>query len=353
MPETPSPATVITARPNQLKRMIENATIKANQVLMITGQPGIGKSAICYEMAQKHNYKYYDIRPQLMERVDLMGIPYRDEYNRTSWAAPGFFPATDDPGYHFINIEELSSARPDMLTALHQLIWDRRCGDHYLPVNTRIVACGNRLIDRGHVHRMTTPMNSRMVHVELNTSFEDWTQWAINNDIDSDVLFFLRFNSALFNNFEPQSTEPAFPCPRTWSMLSTIKKELDADPDAATQAFMDETRILYSGTVGHAASNAFTAYLEMKATLPDPMDIIFNPEGAIVPENASAKIAICSSLYNIVDHTNFDAITRYANRLSREFGVFLVDRCVDRIPDLANSVSFVMWSASLNLESSD
>lgn len=344
MPETPSPTSNLTATPNQLKKIIELAAIKANQVLMITGQPGIGKSAICEEMASRNGYKYYDIRPQLMERVDLMGIPYRDENNRTCWAAPGFFPPSEDSGYHFINIEELSSARPDMMTALHQLVWDRRCGDYYLPYNTRIVACGNRLIDRGHVHRMTTPMNSRMVHVELHTSFEDWQQWAINNDIDSDVLFFLRFNSTLFNAFEPQSAEPAFPCPRTWAMLSDMKKHMGNDD------FEDmETRLMFSGAVGSSAANAFTAYLSMKANLPDPMDVIFNPEGAIVPDNASAKIAICASLYDIVESSNFDAITRYANRLSPEFSVLLVERCVDRRPELANSPTFVMWSQSAKL----
>ena len=349
MPATPAPATAITATPRQLARMIENAVIKANQVLMITGQPGIGKSAICQQTAARHDYHYYDIRPQTMERVDLMGIPYRDAQDRTAWATPGFFPPSDHPGNHFVNIEELTSARQDMMTALHQLVWDRRCGDYYLPPNTRIVACGNRLTDRGHVHRMTTPMNSRMIHVELAASFEDWAQWAINANIDSDVLFFLRFNSALFNAFEPQSAEAAFPCPRTWAMLSAVKRELDQDPDRERPGFLEEARILYSGSVGVAAANAFAAYLAMKANLPDPMDIILNPEGAIVPENVSAKIAICSSLYDIVDHQNFDAITRYANRLSHEFGVFLVDRCVDRVPELANSVSFIMWSQSVQL----
>ena len=340
MPETPSPATNITATPRQLKNIIETATLKANTVLNITGQPGIGKSAICEQVARVHDYKYYDIRPQLMERVDLMGIPYRDANDRTAWAYPGFFPPADDDGYHFINIEELSSARPDMMTALHQLVWDRRCGDYYLPKNTRIVACGNRLIDRGHVHRMTTPMNSRMLHVELTTSFEDWQQWAINAEIDSDVLFFLRFNSSLFNVFEPQSTEATFPCPRTWTMLSDVKKAVTDQTDPR------ETRIMYNGAVGIAASNAFSAYMAMKATLPDPMDVILNPEGAIIPDNASAKIAICSSLYDIVDHNNFDAIARYADRLSKEFGEFLVGRCVDRVPELANTPTFVMWAPS-------
>ena len=340
MPETPSPATTIAATPSQLKNIIATAALKANAVLNITGQPGIGKSAICEDVARAHNYKYYDIRPQLMERVDLMGIPYRDANDRTAWAAPGFFPPADDDGLHFINIEELSSARPDMMTALHQLVWDRRCGDYFLPKNTRIVACGNRLIDRGHVHRMTTPMNSRMIHIELQTSFEDWQQWAINAEIDSDVLFFLRFNSSLFNAFEPQSAEAAFPCPRTWTVLSDVKKAVDANDDPR------ETRIMYTGTVGIAAANAFSAYLAMKATLPDPMDVILNPEGAIIPDNASAKIAICSSLYDIVDHNNFDAIARYADRLSNEFGEFLVGRCVDRVPELANTPTFVMWAPS-------
>ncbi len=341
--ELKEPPNVIKATPRTLKKVLKNVALETNIAVYISGQPGIGKSAMCQELAWDEGYLYYDIRPQLMERVDLMGIPYRDESGRTRWAAPGFFPAADDLRKHLINIEELSSARPDMMTALHQLIWDRRCGDHALPSTTRVVACGNRLNDRGHVHRMTTPIISRMVNVELEASFADWQGWALSHDVDSDVVFFLRFNNELFNKFEPETQEDAFPCPRTWTMLGQAKRQLESVQET------EINRMVYAGAVGTAAANAFCAFLALKDELPDVDDVLLNPKGAPIPNLASAKIAICSSLCNVVQPDNFPAIAVYAERLTPEIGEFLVGACLARIPELADAPAMVMWAASAQL----
>ena len=120
---------------------------------------------------------------------------------------------------------------------------------------------------------------------------------------------------SFWHAFNPQSTEKAFPCPRTWEMVSNIvHRRGGLDPVAE--------RALFRGTVGEAAAVEFSAFLHVWHELPHPRTVIDDPEGAVVPGNASALIALCGSLYRMADDINLGAIVTYATRLRREVGEF-------------------------------
>ena len=105
-------------------------------------------------------------------------------------------------------------------------------------------------------------------------------------------------------------------------------------------------RALFRGTVGEAAAVEFSAFLKVWRELPYPRAVIDDPENAIVPDNASALIALCGSLYRMADDINLDAIVTYATRLRREIGEFLVGSCIRRDPDLQRSPAFIRWAAA-------
>ncbi len=69
-----------------------------------------------------------------------------------------------------------------------------------------------------------------------------------------------------------------------------------------------------------------------------------DPDDAEVPDNASALIALCCSLYPLASDVNLDAIVTYATRLRREVGEFLVGSCVRREPALQRSPAFIRWA---------
>ena len=74
-------------------------------------------------------------------------------------------------------------------------------------------------------------------------------------------------------------------------------------------------RALFRGTVGEAAAVEFSAFLKVWHELPHPRTVIDDPEGAVIPGNASALIALCGSLYRMADDINLGAIVTYATRL--------------------------------------
>ena len=90
---------------------------------------------------------------------------------------------------------------------------------------------------------MPTPLASRFVHLEIRVDATDWCAWGAANGIAPEVLFFIQMRPELLHAFNPQSTEKAFPCPRTWEMVSNIvHRRGGLDPVAE--------RALYRGTVG-------------------------------------------------------------------------------------------------------
>ena len=325
-------------RPSELAATLA-LLVEARQPCMVWGPPGAAKSQVAQQVAAAANREYVDVRALLIDPVDLRGIPWRDEAGHTRWAPPAFLPPTGDAGRFLINLEELPSALPMVQAALYQLVLDRKVGEYTLPEGASLIACGNRETDRGVVHRMPTPLASRFVHLEIRVDAADWCAWGAANGIAPEVLFFIQLRPELLHNFDPQSKDRAFACPRTWQFASNIvqrRSGLDAGVE----------RALFRGAVGEAAAVEFAAFLNVWRELPHPRAVIDDPEGADIPENASALIALCGSLYRLASDVNLDAIVTYATRLRREVGEFLVGSCIRREPALQRSPAFIRWAAA-------
>ncbi len=327
-----------TLRPSELTATLK-ILVEARQPVMVWGGPGCGKSEVAQQVAAEGGRTYYDVRALLLDPVDLRGIPWRDDDNRTRWAPPDFLPPTDSTALYLVNLEELPSGVPMVQAALFQLVRDRKCGEYELPEGASLMACGNREVDRGVTHRMPTPLASRFVHLEIKVDVPDWCEWGAANGIAPETLFFIQLRPELLHDFDPQSREAAFACPRTWEFVSNVVNQRGSLDPAAERA-------LFRGAVGEAAAVEFSAFLKVWRELPHPRAVIDDPENADVPQNASALIALCGSLYRMADDVNLGSIVSYAMRLRREVGEFLVGSCVRREPALQHTDAFIRWAAA-------
>ena len=177
MPDPDTISADYTLRPSELAATLK-VLVEARQPVMVWGGPGCGKSEVAQQVAAEGGRTYYDVRALLLDPVDLRGIPWRDDDNRTRWAPPDFLPPTDSTALYLVNLEELPSGVPMVQAALFQLVRDRKCGEYELPEGASLMACGNRESDRGVTHRMPTPLASRFVHLEIKVDVPDWCAWA-------------------------------------------------------------------------------------------------------------------------------------------------------------------------------
>ena len=338
MTEPDSVSADYTLRPSELASTL-SLLVEARQPCIVWGPPGAAKSQIAQQVAAGAGRTYVDVRALLLDPVDLRGIPWRDPEGRTRWAPPAFLPPSDDAGSWLINLEELPSAVPMVQAALYQLVLDRKVGEYELPEGASLIACGNREGDRGVVNRMPTPLASRFVHLEIKVDAGDWCAWGAANGIAPEVLFFIQLRPDLLHTFDPQSRERAFACPRTWEFASGIVHRRNG-LDPSTE------RALLRGAVGEAAAIELCAFLQVWRELPHPRAVLDDPDNADVPDNASALIALCGSLYRLASDVNLDAIVTYAGRLRREVGEFLVGSCIRRDPALQRTPAFIRWAAA-------
>lgn len=313
--------------------------VEARQPVMVWGPPGTAKSMIAQQVARDTGRQYIDVRALLLDPVDLRGIPWRDTDGRTRWASPCFLPPSNDLGRFLVCLEELTSCVPMVQASMYQFCLERKIGEYELPEGASVIACGNRETDRGVVHRMPTPLASRFVHLEIRVDHADWFAWASSSGISPEVIFFIQLRPDLLHQFDPQSREVAFACPRTWEFVSRILQN--------RSGLNPETELaLFRGTVGEAAAVEFSAFLQIWRELPHPRAVLSDPENAEVPENQSVLIALCGALYRLASDVNMDSIVTYAMRLRKEIGEFLIDSSVRKDPDLQRTPGFIRWAST-------
>lgn len=253
---------------NQAYSRVKRCMDKRRPVFL-WGASGIGKSDFVRDIAKEMNGVSIDCRLHIMQPTDIMGIPYYNkEDNVMAWAPPIMLPSAKFAAQHetvILFLDEMNTAPPATQASAYQLILDRKVGQYVLPDNVLIIAAGNRETDRGVTYKMPAPLANRFVHIEIRSDFDSWFDWAIKNDIHADVIGFLSHAKSKLHDFDPKSTEKAFPTPRTWAFVS----ELVGDGLADT-----ELTDLVCGTVGQGAALSFMAHRRMAKDLPNPSDIL-------------------------------------------------------------------------------
>ena len=135
-------------RPAHLLTVLEKEFLGAasghHTPVMLWGPPGVGKSQMVAQVADKNNVEVIDIRLSQMEPSDLRGIPFR-ENGSVEWAVPAMLPNEERHGKSgILFLDEITSAAPSVSAAAYQLILDRRLGQYTVPDGWAIFAAGNR-----------------------------------------------------------------------------------------------------------------------------------------------------------------------------------------------------------------
>ncbi len=276
--------------PNGAKKSIIRAFAKKRPIFL-WGPPGIGKSEVIEQITDDlGDSKLIDIRLSLWDPTDIKGMPYYSANDNTmKWAPPAELPTEEEAKkYKFIVVflDEMNSAAPAVQAAAYQLILNRRVGQYTLPDNVLLVAAGNRDADKGVTYRMPAPLANRFVHLELRVDFDDWFQWAVQNNIHKDVVGYLTFAKKDLYDFDPRSPSRAFATPRSWAFASELIE--DGDDETTTD--------LLSGTVGEGLAVKFMAHRKVASSMPNPTEILAGKVKELKTKEISAMYSLTVSL---------------------------------------------------------
>lgn len=323
-------------KPSLLKESLKTL-MEARVSTFIWGAPGVGKSSIVYEVANDLKKKLHEMRALLYEPIDVRGFPKITEDNTTIYCPPEDLPVGANC---LLFVDELNQA--PMMTQnsfLQLIIPPHKLGTYVLPDDCGIIAAGNRETDRAGATRMGTALANRFVHLTFDYDVEEWLDWAIDNDIAPEIYAFIRYRSDLLMTFDPSKNEKAFASPRSYEFLSkVIKSGMFKLPK---EAWLE----ISAGTIGEGAATEFIAFTDIWQQLPDPNEVLKNPENFVIPTKPAIMFALCGALCRKVNDKNSKEFFTFANRLPGEWSVRLVNDATKIEPKLKQTKHYIQWAS--------
>ncbi len=305
--------------------------------VMLWGPPGVGKSQAVRQIAKTieaesgKRVEITDVRLLLFNPIDLRGIPVASEDRTLAiWLKPKIFQM--DPGDDVINIlflDEISAAPQSVQAAAYQITLDRVVGEHRLPDNCIVIAAGNRVTDKSVSFKMPKALANRLLHIEIEGSFDSWRKWAVKTGINSKIIGYLSFRQDRLFGFDPSTDDLAFPTPRSWEMVSHILNNVE--DNVATM------HPLIAGLIGAGPAIEFRTWCKIYNELPS-MDEVFSGRTVYTPKSLDAIYALVSAMTGYATAHKYDAIRignslAYAKRLPADFAELLIQNYCDMDKD--------------------
>lgn len=322
--------------------------LNASTPVLLTGAPGVGKSSLVEAACKTAGFDLILSHPVVSDPTHASGLPWLDKDNESA----KFLPFGDlakamratRPTAWFL--DDLGQASPAVQASYMQLLLAREVNGHKLPDCVTFVAATNRRNDRAGVSGILTPVLSRFgTIVEVTVSIDDWTEWALGANIPPELIAFLRFRPDLLHAFDAKKLAndmENFPCPRTWEFAGrALQMQLPEDLEFVATA----------GAVGEGAAIELRAFLSMlRSHLPNPDQIILDPDNAMIPERPDMLWAVCTALTKKASDTNCGRVFQYAERLhaggKSEFATMMVKDIIRQNPDVCNTPSWAQLAVS-------
>lgn len=315
----------------ELKNIIKTA-YNNKVALFIWGATGIGKSDTIRQTAQElakenklpfaegvseeNSFGLIDARLSQFDPSDLRGLPFVSSDGKTKWAYPNWLPTK---GKGLLFLDEANLAPPLVQSSAYQLILDRRLGDYQVPPGWAIIAAGNRLEDKAYTFELAAPLCNRFIHAELGVpNIEDWSEWAIEQGVDSRIVTFLMFKPAFLFKFDSKLKDKAFPTPRSWAKYCSpiIKGSED----------YGEMLTLISSAVGEGVATECVAYLKLSKAI-DLKDILEHPDKIKDIKGIDVKYSLVSALSEFIKKdtaTTLPKVCKCAEVMEAEFSILLL-----------------------------
>jgi hypothetical protein len=322
--------------------------LQCGLVPMLHGSPGIGKSDLIRQIAKKFNLLLIDLRLSQCDPTDLLGFPTRLASGRSGYMPMETFPLAGDnlpvdkttgkvyDGW-LLFFDELPSASPAVQAASYKIILDRMVGQALLHKNVAMAAAGNLETDNAIVNPMSTALQSRLAHIELELDHKEWIDWATTYSIDHRITDYIGDRSDNLYTFKPDHTDKTYACPRTWEFANRLltKGKLDLDSDLALPAL--------AGDISEGVAREFIAHCQIYKDLPKMGAIEAGPDKIPVPDEPSVLYALTGTISVNTTDKNIEPVLKYVSRLPKEFQVATLRATVRRNKPLMQHKAVQQW----------
>lgn len=313
--------------------------------------PGIGKSALVYQIAKREELKVIDLRLSSMVPEDANGLPNffeKDGKMRAQYVPMDFWPLegdkmpinpdTGNPYKGFlVFLDEYNSGSLALQAASYKIILDKMIGQYNLHAKAYVVAAGNLMSDRAITNQLGTATQSRLWHVPIRCCNETWHFWADANNVDQRVKAFLKLKPQLLHSFDPNHNDLTFPCPRTWTGVSKRCQLWGGD------ALDNSRKPSLAGVVGVGAAKEFVNFTNVYRSLLTLPQILANPTGVVIPDEPSVQHALTGMVGHGLTAANSGDLLDFITRLPIDFQVVALRQAIGRDRSLMKDPHISTW----------
>jgi len=325
--------------PLQLPEALKSIA-KANLVPFIHGSPGTSKSDCVEQFAATHSLKLYDdLVLSTSDPTDIAGFPV-NRGARMDFVPLSTVPlAGDDLGKHngaCLFLDEFNSAPLSVQAAAYRLILNRKIGKHHLHPLTVIICAGNKQTDKAITNQLSTAMQSRLVHLELEMDTPSWLAWANRNGIDQRIISFIKFRPNLLEKFDPNHNGHTFLCGRT---LEFASKHMVNVPGPMT----DLDLAIIAGCISEGPAVELKVYCDIYKQLPTIKEILANPESVTIKDEPSIQYAFTTLISHNATSSNLNQLMKFVVRLPIDFQVVCLRELIAKTPAFLDHPAIETW----------
>ena len=248
--------------------------LAANQVPLLVGETGIGKTSLAARVATVHDWELVTIDGNLLKEGEIGGLPtvesvtHIDGRGNTHSVKTTVYAvhhtlehvaqAVDKGRQVLLFIDEINRAEHAVQQELMNLILNREINGFSLSDQVRIIAAMNpedsfdyQTID------MDPAQQNRFVWLYMNADYMQWIDWAIGAGIEEKVIEFISSYPEYLNQRHEDDIDAT---PRSFERVSglyTIYKNQEGSA-YSREVFMNVIR----GNVGKLIAEAFVNFVE-------------------------------------------------------------------------------------------
>lgn len=330
--------------PRQAKRFIIEI-LEAGLVPNLQSSPGMGKSSIFKSVSDHFNLWMIDNRVSTATPEDAAGLP---KFTNDGFASMRPFvelfpiecipiPAGKDGWLLFL--DEFNHGSKTIQAAFYKIVLDKMVGQYKLHPNVAIAMAGNLSTDRAFTNPLSTAMQSRVIHLEMELNFDEWLfDVAIPQNYDSRIVAYLNQYPSKLMDFRPDHAEKTFACPRTWEFMNKLITGKEVTEDRVA---------MYAGTITSGVAVDFIQFTKVFHNMVSIKDILANPKTCHVPHDNSTRWAVITHMMEKLTADNFGDLITYSSRFSADHRILFFRASLNRMPALRQHPAFAQYAPEL------
>ena len=345
--------------------------LNTEEVPLVVGESGIGKTALAKKLASKNNWSLIVIDGNLLKEGEIGGLPTVESYKGfdlnnneiekkvTVYAVHNKLRAIDEEINNgktvLLFIDEINRCEHTVQQELMNLILNREINGYKLHDNVKILAAMNPSSKYGsdfdyQVVDMDAAQENRFVWLNMEPNYNVWIKWAIDAGIEQKVIEFI---STFPEYLHKVNEDDIRATPRSYERVSkTYKVYKENKESISREVFLN----VIKGNVGKIIAQEFISFIESDCTPLISYEDVFS--GDLLNESISERIKnenhtrLYISAMNILKtlESNVELNNDFINRLVEFLKLYPIDLMVGIMKDIKNSYKNVYQIAMENEE---